>query len=163
MADNKLTTQFNKVDLAGLASAGSAQVNIDKYQQSLKETRYAYEASTTKPYDYGTVDWSKDWFTDFQVKRNEINYQTRLGDIIQQQEDLDNIAKAKQYIDNQKEIGNYLNALRKDPSKQEYKLQALNIAKQNDIEGLTDAYNKVVVNKAGGLDNQKIRLDWLEN
>jgi len=28
---------------------------------------------------------------------------------------------------------------------------------------LTDAYNKVVVNKAGGLDNQKIRLEWLEN
>jgi hypothetical protein len=28
---------------------------------------------------------------------------------------------------------------------------------------LTDAYNKTVINKAGGLDNQKIRLDWLEN
>ena len=41
MTDDKLTTQFNKVDLAGLASAGSAPVNIGKYKQSLNESIYA--------------------------------------------------------------------------------------------------------------------------
>ena len=107
MADNKLKLQLKQVDLAGLASAGSAPVNIGKYQQSLNEAIYAQEAATAKPYDYDAIDWGKDWFTDFQVKRNEINYQTRLGDIIQQQEDLDNIDKAKRYIDNQKEISKY--------------------------------------------------------
>ena len=74
MADNKLTTQLNKVDLAGLASAGSAPVNIDRYKQVLNEEIYDLEAAITKPEDYDGIDWSKDWVTDFQVKRNEHNY-----------------------------------------------------------------------------------------
>ena len=40
MTDDKLTTQFNKVDLAGLASAGSAPVDIDRYKQVLNEVIY---------------------------------------------------------------------------------------------------------------------------
>ena len=47
MADNKLKLQLKQVDLAGLASAGSAPANIGKYQQSLNEKLYDYQASTT--------------------------------------------------------------------------------------------------------------------
>ncbi len=60
MADNKLKLQLKQVDLAGLASAGSAPVNVGKYKSSLNEAVYAQEAATARPYDYDVIDWGKD-------------------------------------------------------------------------------------------------------
>jgi hypothetical protein len=50
------------------------------------------------------------------VSSNNNNYDSRLGDIILLQDELDDIDKSKKYINNQKEISNCLNALREDPT-----------------------------------------------
>lgn len=73
------------------------QVNLDAYQFEMQHpTGQVYQ-----PDDYNILDYTNDAFSKWQESRNSVERDKALGDYIMEEEEYNNLSKAKQFLDDQ--------------------------------------------------------------
>lgn len=72
------------------------RVALDTYTREMEAP--TVQPGTYKSEDSGVIDWAKDAFTDWSIKRNQVNSDTSKGKAVMLNDDLDIIEKAEAYI-----------------------------------------------------------------
>lgn len=112
---------------------------------------------------YNIVDWSKDAFTDWNVTRNDINFDTSYGKYTRALQDKDIFDKSEQYLLNLDKIEQIQTQIdtEEDPSRVSLLQDMIKQTQaQNINNGLTEAYNRLLNNDLSVMkDNVDFNLD----